>query len=34
MVSINNKEPQIYYGSTPIKEVYKGSTKIYPSIDV
>lgn len=34
MISINSKEPQIYYGSTPIKEVYKGSTKIYPSIDV
>lgn len=34
MISVKNKEPQIYYGSKPIKEVYKGSTKIYPSIDV
>lgn len=31
MISINNKEPQIYYGAVPIKEVYKGNTKIYPS---
>lgn len=34
MISVKNKEPQIYYGSKPIKEVYKGSTKIYPSVDV
>lgn len=33
MISVKNKEPQIYYGSKTIKEVYKGSTKIYPSID-
>ena len=33
MISIKNKEPQIFYGSKTIKEVYKGSTKIYPSID-
>ena len=31
MISINNKEPQIYYGSTKVKEVYKGSKKIYPT---
>lgn len=33
MISVKNKEPQIYYGSKTIKEVYKGSTKIYPSVD-
>ena len=33
MISVKNKEPQIYYGSKTIKEVYKGSTKIYPSIN-
>lgn len=33
MISVKNKEPQIYYGSKTIKEVYKGSTRIYPSVD-
>lgn len=34
MISVKNIEPQIYYGSKTIKEVYKGSTKIYPSVDI